>query len=268
MKRRLSREVREAGLGKPVGSTLVTRDEIEGLPDTVRRYLIFMGVVGRPRDWAFCATLRGRVRLGPDQSWMPIEAEQYDTALEVARFFHMKARLFGVLPVLARDTYVKGHGRMLVKALDLFTVADGQGYEFDLGELVTYLNDAILLAPSMLLGPNTEWAAGGSDAFDVALTDGELRVTARVVIDERGAVRSFETMDRFVQDPFDRQHRLVRARWTTPVVGWQNQSGRQLPTGGSAVWHLAQGDFKYVEIQFSDVVFNIAPSSTSRQAFE
>jgi len=199
---------------------------------------------------------------------MRIEAEQYNTALEVARFFHMKARLFGVLPVLARDTYANKSGRMLVKVFDLFTMVDASGHEFDVGELVTYLNDGILLAPSMLLGPNTEWYQTDDDAFDVALTDGSIRVAAHVTVDERGAVTCFETMDRFVQDPFDREHRLIRARWTTPITGWQKQSGRQLPSGGSAIWHLSKGEFKYVELEFSKVVFNVAPSSTSPDAFE
>jgi len=40
---------------------------------------------------------------------------------------------------------------MLVKLFDLFTLADGTGTEYDIGELATYLNDAVLVAPSMLL---------------------------------------------------------------------------------------------------------------------
>ena len=41
----------------------------------------------------------------------------------------------------------------------LVPVVDSSGPELDVGELVTWLNDAVLLAPSMLLRPGVEWAA-------------------------------------------------------------------------------------------------------------
>ena len=44
-----------------------------------------------------------------------------------------------------------GRRRMLVRLLDAFTVQDGVGPEYDIGELVPYLNDSVLVAPSMLL---------------------------------------------------------------------------------------------------------------------
>ena len=50
---------------------------------------------------------------------------------------------------------------MLGKAVGLVAVADGSGPEFDLGELTTWLDDAVLLAPGMLLDARTSWAAAG-----------------------------------------------------------------------------------------------------------
>ena len=76
-----------------------------------------------------------------------------DNRLGLARIFHIRILLGGILPIVARDSYVDHHGRMLVKLVDLFTLADGMGEEYDIGELVTYLNDAVLVAPSMLLVP-------------------------------------------------------------------------------------------------------------------
>jgi hypothetical protein len=59
--------------------------------------------------------------------------------------------MFGV------DLYQAGPGRMRGKLLGMITVADGSGQEFDLGELTTYLNDALMRAPSMLLTPAVTW---------------------------------------------------------------------------------------------------------------
>lgn len=259
---RFAREVAAAHLtANDSDPAVVAETDIISLPEPVQRYMRFMGVVGRPRDWSFRAHMTGTFRTSPEQEWAPMEAWQYDSRAALARLFYLKVRMFGFLPVLGRDTYLGGQGRMLIRPLDLFTVADARGERIDISELVTYLNDSILLAPSFLLGPETTWSAEGPDAFDVAFTYAGHTVTAQVSLDERGAPRDFSTTDRFVQDPFDPEHRFVRARWTTPIDGWQMAGGRPIPMSGRAIWHLPQGDFAYVGMRFvaNDIVFNVAP---------
>jgi uncharacterized protein DUF6544 len=253
-----------AALGLPQGpgpDSLVTDADLVGLPDTVRRYLRFMGVLGRPRDWSFRLALTGRFRRSPDHAWMKCEAWQYNTRLAVARIFHMRARINGLVPVVARDTYIHGQGRMLVKLLDLFTVADGSGEEFGIGELVTYLNDGIMIAPSMLLVPEVIWSNVDASSFDVALTDLGRTVAARVFIDDRGAPTAFSTTDRFAADPKN-PRKVVRARWTTPVEGWQTTDGRRLWTRGRAVWNMHEGDFVYADFMpvLDTLAFNLPPA--------
>jgi len=68
---------------------------------------------------------------------MKCEAWQYNTRLTLARIFYMQLRFFGIVPVLGRDTYVDGKGRMLIRLLDLVAVGDGTGEAYDIGELVT-----------------------------------------------------------------------------------------------------------------------------------
>jgi len=146
---------------------------------------------------------------------------------------------------------------MLGKLLDRVTVAEGQGDEFDLGELTTYLNDAVLLAPSMLLGPTTTWSGVDEQTFDVTLSDAGHTVTGRVYLDERGAPRDFSTTDRYADLPGG----LVRAEWHTPVRSWQMIDGRPLPGPFGAVWYLADGQLPYIEGRLvpGSVAFNVTP---------
>ena len=262
MKRRFAREVAAAGL--PTSSGLrppVTDADADALPAPARRYLRFMSVIGRPRDWSFRAHMTGRFRTRPDQAWMPMQAWQYDSGLEIARVFHLRLRMFGVLPVLGRDTYLHGDGRMLIRPLDLFTAQDVTGPEIQMSELVTYLNDAVLFAPSFLCRPEVVWSANGADSFGLALTHAGHSVTAQVFIDERGVPLTFSTTDRFLQDPHRADHPLVQARWSTPIGGWQVVDGRPVPLSGKAIWHLPEGDFAYADMRFAakDVAFNVPP---------
>ena len=256
-------ELRSAGLPPGPGTAgPVTEADLAGLPETARRYLGWAGVVGRPRDWSFRMESVGRFRMRPGDRWLRCRAWQYDSRLEIGRVFVMTTRFGGLIPMIARDTYLNGRGRMIGKVLDVFTVADGHGPELDAGELVTWLNDAVLFAPSMLLGPGIAWSEADDRSFDVALTDRGLTVNARVTVDEGGAPLNFSTTDRFRCDPSDPVTRWFRDRWTTPIGSMRVVGGRPLPTSGQAIWHTADGEFVYAEFRprLETLVFNVPPT--------
>jgi hypothetical protein len=260
LRAKFSREVGKLGL--PVVTSplpLVTEADLSPLPEPAQRYLRTMGVVGRPRDWSFRLSFLGRFKVKPNAPWRPCEVWQYNTGVGITRTFFMRMRFAG-LPVIGRDTYRDGHGRMLGRLLDLVTVIDGSGPEFDLGELVTYLNDLVLLAPSMLLVPAVAWTAVDERSFELSLSDHGNTVRARVFLDERGAPVNFETTDRFCDDPANPK-RLLRARWTTPMEGFQDVGGRKVPTRGRAVWHLPQGELCYADFALvpATLAFNLPP---------
>ena len=147
------------------------------------------------------------------------------------------------------------------KLLGLVTVAHTGGPETDLSELVTYLNDAVLMAPSMLLAPNTSFAAVDDDSFDVTLVDAGQTVTARVYLNDDGRPVNFSTTDRYADLPGG----LVRAQWTTPIDGWRPDGDRFIFTRGSAIWNLPQGPLSYLDFSMSPggVRYNVAPAAIS-----
>jgi hypothetical protein len=236
----------------------VGEDDLAHLPETARRYLRSMGVIGREQDRCFLVRFQGRFKR-PGQPWMPCEAWQFNAAAPITRVFHMRIDFARILPMVGRDAYVSGLGSMKGKVLGLVTVADGSGPEFDLGELVTYLNDAVVLAPSMLLDDAVAWSEVDDRSFDLTLTDLGRSVTARVFVDPDGAMIDFATEDRWCDLPDG----LVRARWTTPIDGWTEVGGEPWPTGASAIWHLEDGPLPYIEGTFvpGSIVRNVAPAT-------
>jgi len=217
-----------------------------------------MGVVGRPRDWSFQAHITGRFRLRGEGAWMAAEVWQYNSSVEVARLFHMRLDFKGAVPMVGRDTYLGGKGIMHGKLLDLVTVAHSEGPETDLSELSTYLNDAVLMSPSMLLRPNTSFAFVDESSFDVTLVDAGMTVTGRVFLDGDARPANFVTFDRYA----DLKSGLVQAEWTTPIDGWQPDGDRFIFTRGHAIWNMAQGPLDYLDFSLSpgDVRRNVAPA--------
>jgi len=245
----------------PDDTGVVTDADLDDLPEPAQRYLRYMGVVGRPRDWSFLVHFTGRFKR-PGQPWMPCEAWQYNANHPICRVFHMRIDFARIVPMVGHDTYLDGHGAMKGKVLGLATVADGSGPEFDIGELVTYLNDAVVLAPSMLLDERTTWTGVDEDSFMITLTDRANTVTAQVFVDVDGSPRDFATEDRWYDGPDG----LVRARWTTPFEGWVTSDGRPSLTSAQAIWDLADGALPYIEGTFEPdtVRRNATPGAIQR----
>lgn len=256
LSRRLRREL--SALELPTGPTappVVTEADLEGLPEAARRYMEFMGVLDRPRHWSFRARFEGRFQLRG--RWMPAVAWQYNTGPEIARVYVMRLRFAGIVPMLGADTYAGGRGEMRGKLLGVIPVAHGEGDEFDQGELVTWLNDAVLLAPSFLLTDAVGWGEVDADSFDLDVGDAGRTVSARVFLDERGAPKDFSTTDRYADLPGG----LTRARWTTPVAGWTEFGGRPVPTSAQAIWHLPDGPMPYARGRFvpDSLAYDLTP---------
>jgi len=100
MRRKFSREIAAAGL---------TEGGLAPLPEAARRDLRFTGAGGRSRDTSFRLHARGRLRPSRKPDWLDCQVWQYSSQPDVARIFHMRLRMAGLLPVY--DSYLGGRGR-------------------------------------------------------------------------------------------------------------------------------------------------------------
>lgn len=229
---------------------VVTAEEIAPLPEVVRRYFAFMGAIGKPRLQSVRTDFTGRFRMGLQGDWQDCHGWTHISREGGAfRFFEMHLKFLGWMPLRVHDVYRDGQGSLNARLLGLIPVANDAGPELDIGELVTFLNDAIMGGPDLLLGPETTWRAVDANRFDVTLTNRGHRVTARVTLDERGAPTDFSTTDRYFIDTTQPDRPPARTRWSTPVAGWTTVEGRSVSLGGKATWHFPEGPFTYGELR-------------------
>ena len=242
----------------PLPAALVAPADLAALPPVVRRYFDFMGVAGRPWVWSVESRYTGRFRLGRKGAWQPCHGRARNRRGGAYRDFEMRMATMGFLPLVVHDAYQDGAGGFQAKLLGLFTVAEARGPALDLGELVTYLSEGILWAPSLLLGPETQWRDVDDHAFEVTLTDAGTTVTGRVDVDGRGAPVRFSTTDRFFVDPTDAKQPPARTPWRVEVTEWASVESRAVAIGAQAAWELPEGPYPYGEVRLepSSVRFN------------
>jgi CBS domain-containing protein len=230
---------------------LITPEMLEDLPEPVRRYMEYTGVVGFP--WINNARLKqaGTFRMGPERSWMPVEAEEYYTIDPPSLTWNARFKIAG-LPILrAKDRYESGHGHMFGKLAGLFTVFDLTGEELDQATMIRYLNE-IMWFPTAYLGENIEWEGLDEHSAQVTFDDGGKSVSARMFFDNAGRLTNF-TANRYREIDGDFSLDL----WSTPILGYGERAGLKLPVRGQAVWNLPTGDFSYADLEVTEIEYNL-----------
>jgi len=91
---------------------IVTAADLAPLPPPVQRWLRAAGVVGSPRVRTVRLRQQGELRTTPTGAWMPAVAEQSFTVDEPGFVWSVRVTMNRVLPVVGRDSYLAGHGRM------------------------------------------------------------------------------------------------------------------------------------------------------------
>lgn len=234
---------------------LVTEADLAHLPAPVAAWVRTSGAVGRPHVGGFRARIRGRIRSGPDASWMPFTGEQVNTfGHSPTRLFLIDATMHG-LPVDVLHEYRDGHASMQVTLASTIPITDASGDEMDRSETVTVLNDLCLLAPAALIDLPIRWTAIDEQRALAEYTNAGHTVRAELVVGPTGAIVDFSSGDRFRASrdgtSFEQQ------RWSTPVddITIDPATGRSHTAVGRGRWHPADGGFDYLEIRVDGIEY-------------
>lgn len=162
----------------------------------------------------------------------------------------------GPVPVgRARDMYLDGKGHMTVKVASLFPVVDATGEKMDRGSMMRYLSEMVWF-PSALLGDNISFQAVDDRSARVSLTDHGRTATATMFFDGEGRLT----------DLVAKRHRILDEScdletWSTPITGYGEFEGVQIPIGAKALWKLAEGDDEYFDVTITDLRSDVWPDT-------
>ena len=260
----LRKEVAEADLtttGRRIPPWDDTPPEpLPSCPPIGQRYFDFMRARGRDDDTTVRLGMTGMTCPTPGGSWMKCDAWQFASVDDVARVFVMRRWFAGVVPLVERDTYVRGHGAMRIGLFRYLPVVESENAEIARAELSSYLSEALMFLPGALRSRAIVFRQVDASSFHVQLSDRHLTVGYTVMVDDRGAIRWLTTGDRYMRDPFAKGRPWVPRRWSGTVRDWRPVHGRRIPTRVTATWNLPEGDFPYADLLIdpSSVAFNLA----------
>jgi Family of unknown function (DUF6544) len=237
----------------PGRAGVVTEDMLADLPEPVRRYLRYTGVVGRPFPGTVRLRQTGTIRLGPGQLWVPLDAEEHYSVRPPGFVWAGTARL-GPFPVArARDMYAEGTGRMLVKVASLWPVVNASGEQMDQAEMLRYLNE-MMWFPAAFLAGNISFEPVDDSSARVTLTDHGRTVTGTLVFDQQGRLTDFVAQRYRTPGASDPD------TWSTPITGYGEFEGLRLPATGKAIYKLPGGDLDYINVTLTELHYDTAPA--------
>lgn len=227
---------------------MITADMLDGLPDPVRRYLLYSEIVGKTLVRTVHIKQVGKFRTGVEQPWMDMVADQYYT-VDPPGFIWNATLKIGGLPILrVRDRYAGGQGNMQAKLAAIYPLFNESGDKLSQAAMVRYLSEMIWF-PASFLGKNILWKAIDDHSAEVALTDLGKTVSAKMVFDDEGRL-VYLIAKRYNQqtDSFE--------DWETPIDEYGELAGLRLGVRGRAIWHLETGDLPYIDVTLTEVEYN------------
>lgn len=227
---------------------VVTAAEVGAQPPALRRFLERSGVVGHPAPRTVRLRQAGAMQLAPGKGFLDVVAHQYFTLPQPAFLWRVKLAMFG-LPIVGRDTYDGGHGRMRIEAAGLLPVVDAADAKIDQGALLRFLGESVWF-PAGALAPYVTWEPGADPQR-------EARATMRYQGVEASADYTFDGDGRFLSLRAQRYQgggdQAVLTPWSVRASAWSRfevSAGAdvysvEVPSEGDVVWHLPEGDFVF-----------------------
>ncbi|MCW5859565.1 MAG: hypothetical protein KIS63_14795 [Caldilineales bacterium] len=255
--RRVSAEVRgffarQSG-GQAAADVVVSEAMLDDLPAPLRRYLTYSGVIGQPIPHTVRLHQVGQFRTAPTQPWLDITADEYYTVDEPGFVWDATFYMAGVPFMRIRDRYTDGEGNIRMTVWSLVPAMDRRSAGLNQGALLRYFNELATWFPAALLKDNVTYRAIDDETAEVTFTDRGQSVSAILYVDAEGRLTNF-IADRY-QDGVDEYR-----RWATPLTVYGEQAGLRLPLRGQGVWLNPEGDFEYINLEVTEIVYDDARS--------
>jgi hypothetical protein len=229
---------------------ITTEADLAYLPPAVIKYLVRSGVTGRKRINSSYIKHSGLFRPGADKKFIPIKGEYFLTTRRPSFCWFGTIQIFPGINISAFDSYFNGNGRMLIKFMSFFKIADSRSPETSLSALGRCIAE-MTMAPSFFMNEQVEWLSFDSDRATCRITDSGLKVEAKLYFQSSGALDRIE-----VERPFDRGNGAFTVElFTAKGCAIRDFNGLKMASVLDGYWNLTEGDLHYVHFTMDEMNF-------------
>lgn len=228
---------------KNISGKIFTGDQLIDLPEPVQKY--FKHVLKDGQLYISYVRLMhdGQFKTGLDKDWVDIKGEQYFTTDTPGFIWKGTTKTF-----TARDMYIADKGRLLVSLFSLLNVVDGQGEQFDQGEMLRWLAESVWFPTNLLPHKNLQWTPVDSLSARLSFDYNGLSLFYIIRFNANGEIAEMETkryMDKNLET------------WIIKLGNYEERNGIIIPTCAEALWRLEKGDFSYAKFKIKKIEYDV-----------
>ena len=221
---------------------IITENDLKDLPEPVARYIRFSGLVGKTKISSMHILHSGSFRPGANKAFMPIRGEYFLTTKMPSFCWYGKVSMIPGLTFSAFDSYYNGLGRMLVKVLSLFKIADVSSPEIGISAFGRCVAEMTLVPSFFLDKVRVKWLGGDSIRAECLVTDKDLSAKAQLYFNTDGSLDKI-VVDRY----FERENgQSTLEKFTGKGLNIKEYNGLKLASTVDGYWNLKEGDLHYV----------------------
>ncbi len=219
--------------------------ELEGLPPPVQRYFRQVLTDGQPIIAAASIEMTGTINMSATaEQWKPFTSRQRVVTHRPGFLWDARVVMFPGLPAHVEDSYIAGHGRLMVKVLGWFTVADLQGEgEIARGEFMRYFAESPWYPTALLPSQGVRWVGVDDASARASLIDGPIALTLLFRFNDAGLITSVRAEARGAGA--GNEGAMVMLPWDCAFSDYQPQGGMLIPMTGEAAWMRPEGRKAY-----------------------
>jgi hypothetical protein len=232
------------------GTSVITPSDIETLPPVVQQWLRKSGVLGKQKISGVELKQQGEMLTKPGGKWMPFLAEQVFTVPVPAFVWEARIDMIPGVFIYGRDVFENGKGRMLIKPMAVFKIADAQGKETDQGTLLRYLAETCWF-PSAALEPYITWETISDSSAKATMTYGTTVASGIFTYNKAGDVIGFEAM-RY----YEHSGKFSLEKWIVACSQHQEMNGIRIPVKSTVTWGLQSGDFSWLNLDITEINYS------------
>jgi hypothetical protein len=235
---------------QPTGA-IFTPDFIADLPEPVQRYFLHAIAPGTPLATSVKLTMQGSIRLGADQAWLPLQAEEM---LSKKGFVWKATAGQGVMSMRGADYFSNGQGRMRFALWGLIPVVNVSNPDVHRSALGRWAGECFWLPSVLLPQQGVTWTALDEHTLQALVKFTDPPVTLTFVIDPQG---------RLLRAAFLRWgNQTANKHYTEILFGCENQdeqtfAGYTIPSQVGAGWRLGAEDaFEFIRMTIQQAEFS------------
>ncbi|HEY5745501.1 MAG TPA: DUF6544 family protein [Chryseolinea sp.] len=238
------KEVRQLfAQSKTLSNKTFSNTQLAGLPEPLQRYFRHVLRNGQAYISHVRLTHDGQFKPGLEKKWTNITGEQYFTTVTPGFIWKGTTALF-----TARDMYIGDKGRLVVWIASLFKVADGQGKNYDEGELQRWLAESVWFPTNLLPSERIVWEPIDSNAAKMIFTTGTVTIFFTVTINALGEITQMETLRYMDNDK--------KQTWLCSMSDYKERNGIIIPFHCEATWRLERGDYPYAKFDVKTIEYD------------